>query len=236
MQVRYDERAVYRISSPATTPTCTALGFVPQDRLFQMELRRLARGELAEVLGPCWSIPTACSATWASASMPTVTCRPRPQQPLGQGAAGLPGRHQPVPGQPPAAGGIRPAGHRETPLHPRGHGVRGRLHGLQLRRRLPHRAVLTHIRDQLGADYLKVFDLDWHPGGAVAQRLGRDDWRALDSLAASACRRWKTPACRSSRAAMPGRWPAAVPPAASRCWPAIRISVSPRRRCGTRRT
>ena len=43
--------------------------------------------------------------------------------------------------------------------------------------------VLTQVRDQLGADYLKVFDLDWHPGGAVAQRLGRDDWRALDSLA-----------------------------------------------------
>ena len=35
--------------------------------------------------------------------------------------------------------------------------------------------VLTQVRDQLGADYLKVFDLDWHPGGAVAQRLGRDD-------------------------------------------------------------
>ena len=35
--------------------------------------------------------------------------------------------------------------------------------------------ALTYVRDQLGPDYLKIFDLDWKPEGALAARarLGR---------------------------------------------------------------
>ncbi len=52
--VRYDERGVPHIRAENETDLYRALGYVhAQDRLFQMEvLRRLARGELAEVLGP----------------------------------------------------------------------------------------------------------------------------------------------------------------------------------------
>lgn len=52
--VRYDERGVPHIRAENETDLYRALGYVhAQDRLFQMEaMRRLARGELAEVLGP----------------------------------------------------------------------------------------------------------------------------------------------------------------------------------------
>ena len=53
VSVRYDERGVPHIQAQNQTDMYRALGFVhAQDRLFQMEmLRRLARGELAEILG-----------------------------------------------------------------------------------------------------------------------------------------------------------------------------------------
>ena len=53
VQVRYDERGVPHIEAQNEGDLYRALGFVQaQDRLFQMEmLRRLARGELAEILG-----------------------------------------------------------------------------------------------------------------------------------------------------------------------------------------
>ena len=52
--VRYDERGIPHIRAENEPDLYRALGYVhAQDRLFQMEvLRRLARGELAEVLGP----------------------------------------------------------------------------------------------------------------------------------------------------------------------------------------
>ena len=52
--VKYDERGVPHIHADNQPDLYRALGYVhAQDRLFQMEmLRRLANGELAEVLGP----------------------------------------------------------------------------------------------------------------------------------------------------------------------------------------
>ncbi|MFO8212177.1 penicillin acylase family protein, partial [Pseudomonas aeruginosa] len=54
VEVRYDERGVPHIRAQNESDLYRALGYVhAQDRLFQMEmLRRLAKGELAEVLGP----------------------------------------------------------------------------------------------------------------------------------------------------------------------------------------
>src|SRR5690606_36224285 len=53
VSVRYDERGVPHIRAQNEADLYRALGYVQaQDRLFQMEmLRRLANGELAEVLG-----------------------------------------------------------------------------------------------------------------------------------------------------------------------------------------
>ncbi len=54
VQIRYDERGVPHINAKNEADLYRALGYVQaQDRLFQMEmLRRLARGQLAEILGP----------------------------------------------------------------------------------------------------------------------------------------------------------------------------------------
>ena len=54
VEVRFDERGVPHIRAASEADLYRALGYVQaQDRLFQMEMsRRLARGELAEVLGP----------------------------------------------------------------------------------------------------------------------------------------------------------------------------------------
>ena len=54
VNVRYDERGVPHIRAQNEIDLYRALGYVhAQDRLFQMEImRRLARGELAEILGP----------------------------------------------------------------------------------------------------------------------------------------------------------------------------------------
>src|SRR5579862_2887556 len=54
VSVRFDERGVPHIDARNEADMYRALGYVhAQDRLFQMEmLRRLARGQLAEVLGP----------------------------------------------------------------------------------------------------------------------------------------------------------------------------------------
>ena len=53
VEVRYDERGVPHIRAANEADLYRALGYVQaQDRLFQMEMaRRLARGELAEILG-----------------------------------------------------------------------------------------------------------------------------------------------------------------------------------------
>ena len=52
--VSYDERGVPHIKAQSEMDMYRALGYVhAQDRLFQMEMvRRLAQGELAEILGP----------------------------------------------------------------------------------------------------------------------------------------------------------------------------------------
>jgi penicillin amidase len=46
--------------------------------------------------------------------------------------------------------------------------------------------VMTAIRDQLGADYLKAFDIDWHPLGVVDKlALGPQTWTSLNQVAAT---------------------------------------------------
>src|SRR5690606_24097855 len=43
--------------------------------------------------------------------------------------------------------------------------------------------VLSHIRDQLGADYLQIFPLDWQPEGVIDSPLASGDWQDLAALA-----------------------------------------------------
>ena len=43
--------------------------------------------------------------------------------------------------------------------------------------------VLTYVRDELGADYLKIFDLAWPPEGVLKPSLAANDWSDLTQLA-----------------------------------------------------
>lgn len=187
--VRYDELGVPHIEAGNEADLYRALGYVhAQDRLFQMEmLRRLARGELAEVLGPKL-VPTdrlfralglrvhadAYAARWirdksGSPAMQALQAyldgvnqyqdsRPAP---LEFQLLGLPKRPFTVADTLSAAGYMAysfAAAFRTEP-------------------------VLTQVRDQLGADHLRAFDLAWRPEGAIAGVLQAGDWQDLTRLA-----------------------------------------------------
>ena len=96
--------------------------------------------------------------------------------------------------------------------------------------------VLTYIRDELGSDYLRIFDLDWHPQGVLTPSgaLGAGDWKDLGALARLSQQALEDAGLpqfegqqRLGRRRQPHRQRQA-------CWPATRISASPRRRYGTR--
>jgi penicillin amidase len=101
--------------------------------------------------------------------------------------------------------------------------------------------LLTYVRDQLGADYLNIFDLDWQPKGVLAKRHNgtalslASDWKDLNALARlseQALADNGLPQFEGSNA-----WAVAGSrtKAANRCWPVTRISAFPCHRCGTKR-
>lgn len=188
VSVRYDERGVPHIRAEHESDMYRALGYVhAQDRLFQMEmLRRLARGELAEVMGPrlietdrlfrSLRIREHAAAYVARQNKSTPTWQalqayldginqfqdshPRPME---FDALGIPKRPFTAEDTVSVGGYLAysfAAAFRTEPL-------------------------LTYVRDELGPDYLKVFDLDWHPQGVLDVRpaLSNADWHSLDKLA-----------------------------------------------------
>ena len=186
VEVRYDERGVPHIQAQNEADLYRALGFVhAQDRLFQMEmLRRLARGELAEVLGAKLVDTDRLFRTLgirehADRYAKTLD-RNSPSVIALQ--AYLDGINQfqdsrPAPVEFDLLGiDKRPFTVEDTVS------VAGYM-AYSFAAAFRTEPVLTYVRDQLGGDYLKVFDLAWHPEGAVARHLGADDWRGLNRLA-----------------------------------------------------
>ena len=183
--VRYDDRGVPHIRAENETDLYRALGYVhAQDRLFQMEImRRLARGELAEVLGPkvletdklfrSLRIRERAlsyvehmdhdSAAWKAlqAYLDGINqYQDSHASPVEFDVLGIPKRRFTAEDTISVAGYMAysfAAAFRTEPL-------------------------LTYVRDQLGSDYLKVFDLDWQPKGAL--NLAASDWKSLGALAA----------------------------------------------------
>lgn len=186
VEVRYDERGVPHIRAQNELDLYRALGFVhAQDRLFQMEmLRRLARGELAEVLG--------AKLVDTDRLFRTLGIR----QHADRYAQGLDRESPSVKALLAYLDGInRYQDSRPAPVEFDLLGIEKRPFTLEdtvsvagymaysFAAAFRTEPVLTHVRDNLGGDYLRVFDLDWHPGGALAQRLGGEDWQALNDLA-----------------------------------------------------
>ncbi|MBH1969486.1 MAG: penicillin acylase family protein, partial [Pseudomonadales bacterium] len=191
--VRYDERGIPHIRAENEKDLYRALGYVhAQDRLFQMEiLRRLARGELAEVLGP--------KLLDTDKLMRSLRIRERAETYL----ANLDKQSPAFIAMQAYLDGINQ--YQDTHAKPAEFDVLG----IQKR---PFTAqdtisiagymaysfavafrtepLLTYVRDQLGPNYLNVFDLDWQPKGVLANShggaapaLGRADWKDLNTLA-----------------------------------------------------
>jgi penicillin amidase len=198
VQVNWDERGVPHLQAQNEADLYRALGFLhAQDRLFQMEMvRRLARGELAEILGPKLVdtdrlFRTLELRSHAEESVKRVDRNSPAWQAL---LAYLDGINEfqdtrPLPLEFELLG-IQPQHY--TPVDTLA--VAGYL-AYSFAAALRTEPVLTYARDQLGPDYLQVFDLDWQPLGVVgpmAQRtrpqrrspaLAQADWSALARVA-----------------------------------------------------
>jgi len=189
VSVRYDERGVPHIHAENTQDMYRALGYVhAQDRLFQMEMmRRMANGEMAEVLGP------------------NLLETDRLMRTVGIGEAARNQADALDPQLPSTAAlaayidgvNLYQARHRSPiefdilhiPRRPftvadslavQGYFAYGFALGLKTA------PLLTYIRDKLGPRYLAAFDTDWHPEGAARNLevgLKSADWNALERVA-----------------------------------------------------
>ncbi len=186
VSVRYDERGVPHIQARHEADLYRALGFVhAQDRLFQMEmLRRLARGELAEVLGSQLVDTDRLFRTLGIRAHADQAARELDlDSPAGRALqAYLDGINQYQASHP------LPLEFDLLGIQPRPFTVADTLSvagymAYSFAAAFRTEPVLSYVRDQLGADYLKVFDLDWHPQGVLGQPLSAGDWRDLGALA-----------------------------------------------------
>lgn len=173
VQVRHDDFGVPHIEAAGEDDLYRALGYLhAQDRLFQMEmLRRLARGELAEILGPKLIETDRLFRTLAirehadrEAAALTVAAASPSQRALKAYLDGV--NHyqatRPAPLEFELLGiPKRPFTVADTLS------VAGYM-AFSFAAAFRTEPALTAVRDQLGADYLRIFDLDWAPGGALA--------------------------------------------------------------------
>ena len=187
VQVAFDERGVPHIKAANEPDLYRALGYVhAQDRLFQMELiRRLARGELSEVLGPklletdklfrTLGLMEHARQTW-----PKMDQRSPAVVALQAYLAGV-NAYQATHSRPLEFEilGISP-----RPFTPEDTlAISGYL-AYSFAAAFRTEPVLSQVRDQLGAAYLKVFDLNWHEGGVLGQApLAQLNWDGLQHLA-----------------------------------------------------
>ena len=198
VSVAYDERGVPHIRAQHEADLYRALGYVhAQDRLFQMEMvRRLARGELAEIIGPKLLDTDRLFRTLGlRAHAEVVVARADHNSPAWQAlAAYLDGVNQYQASRPLPLEfellGIKPRPF--TPVDTIA--ISGYL-AYSFAAAFRTEPVLTFVRDQLGADYLKAFDLEWHPLGVVgpmaeaalmaqsSPHLTPADWQGLAQLA-----------------------------------------------------
>lgn len=188
VSVRYDERGVPHIRAENEADLYRALGYVQaQDRLFQMEMiRRLARGELAEVLGPkliatdklfrSLRIREHADAYVAHHDKNTPAWKAL--------QAYLDGINQFQDSHP------RPLefdllGIPKRPFTAEDTLSVGGYMAYSFAAALRTEPLLTYVRDELGSDYLKVFDLDWQPQGVLdsTPELSSIDWKGLNQLA-----------------------------------------------------
>lgn len=190
VEINYDERGVPHINAKSEGDMYRALGYVhAQDRLFQMEmLRRLANGELAEILGPKLVDTDRLFRTLGiRAHAQKVVAGLNLQSPSAKSVlAYMDGINQYQDSHPaPMEFDLlkipkRPFTLQDTVA------VTGYL-AYSFAAAFRTEPALTYVRDKLGPDYLKVFDLEWNPQGVMqastTTNLRARDWQKLDQLA-----------------------------------------------------
>lgn len=198
VSVAYDERGVPHIRAENEADMYRALGYVhAQDRLFQMEMvRRLAKGELAEILGPKLLETDKLFRTLGIRNRAEeMNAKLDPASKIGVALmAYLDGINQ-FQATHPAPLEFDILKIPKRPFTPQdSFAVSGYL-AYSFAAAFRTDPPLTYIRDQLGPDYLRVFDLEWHGEGVLnqtaaaqpAQRpalaLKTKDWEGLSQLA-----------------------------------------------------
>ena len=186
--VAYDERGVPHIEAQSEPDLYRALGYVhAQDRLFQMEMvRRLAQGELAEILGTKFLETDQLFRTLGiRAHAQSAAAKLDKTSPTGVALmAYLDGINQYQAGHP-APLEFDILGIPKRPFAPQDtFAVSGYL-AYSFAAAFKTEPALTYIRDQLGTDYLQVFDIEWNPQGVVGpSALAPQDLEQLTHLAA----------------------------------------------------
>src|SRR5674476_244776 len=192
--VRYEDGGVPHIRAENELDLYRALGYVhAQDRLFQMEMmRRLAQGELAEVLGPkLVTVDRLFRTLGIGVHTQEMAARMDPQSATSKAlAAYLDGINQfqathPAPLEFDLLKIPRRAFTAKDAL------AAGGYMAYSFAAAFRTEPPLTFIRDKLGADYLKVFELEDNPEntitpsppGSPTATMQPGDWQALDQLA-----------------------------------------------------
>ena len=185
--VAFDERGVPHIRAENETDMYRALGYVhAQDRLFQMEMvRRLANGELAEVLGPTLvdtdrlfrTLGLRQHAKAYAARMDRTSPSSVALLAYLDGVNQFQANH-------PAPLEFDVLGIPKRDFTPQDTiAVTGYL-AYSFAAAFKTEPVLTFIRDKLGPNYLRSFDLEWHPQGVLGNlALSAADHSTLARLA-----------------------------------------------------
>ncbi len=189
VSVRFDERGIPHIKAQNEDDLYRALGYVhAQDRLFQMEMvRRMALGELAEVMGPKLVRSDRLFRTLrlrehAAGVVAKLDSQSGPVKAL---TAYLDGVNQfqsshPAPMEFDLADiPKRPFTLQDTVA------VSGYL-AYSFAAAFRTEPLLTFVRDELADRYLDIFDLEWNPQGVISKAItssARSDWQTLDQIA-----------------------------------------------------
>ena len=186
VSIDYDERGVPHIRAENEPDLYRALGYVhAQDRLFQMEMvRRLANGELAEILGHRLVETDKLYRTLGLRERAkTMVANMDMTTPAGQALLAYVDGINQYQAMRKAPMEFDVLGIPKRPFIPRDvAAVTGYL-AYSFASAFKTEPVLTYVRDKLGPNYLRIFDLEWHPEGVVGVALTDADWTGLSQLA-----------------------------------------------------
>lgn len=189
--VQYDERGVPHIRADNQADLYRALGYVhAQDRLFQMEMvRRLANGELAEVLGPKLLDSDRLFRTLRLRERArTMVAEADPNSPASQALlAYLDGINQ-FQATHPAPMEFDVLAIPKRPFTAQDSAAVSGYLAYSFAAAFKTEPLMTFVRDKLGPPYLGVFETEGRPEGGVqslnaALALGEQDWSGLNRLA-----------------------------------------------------